>query len=129
MASVLSLTLLAFAPGNLSEAAMSSLMLAFLAPLSFGISIAILTDKLHNLSPMQRLTGFATGAAAGVCPTTEADLGDGIFKAESWLGAGGVIEPHGHEALWPTSWLQAVVRMAAAAGLPWRCDVWSVELP
>lgn len=31
------------------------------------------------------------GAVACVCPTTEADLGDGIFPAQPWLDAAGVI--------------------------------------
>lgn len=36
-------------------------------------------------------TGFAcTGAVAGLCPTTEADLGDGIFPAPDFLDANGV---------------------------------------
>jgi len=30
-----------------------------------------------------------TGAAAGLCPITEANLGDGVFPAESFLAAGG----------------------------------------
>ena len=30
-----------------------------------------------------------SGAVAGICPTTEANLGDGIFDAASWLSAGG----------------------------------------
>ena len=30
-----------------------------------------------------------TGAVAGVCPTTEANLGDGIFEAAQWRAAGG----------------------------------------
>lgn len=30
-----------------------------------------------------------SGAVAGLCPTTEADLGDGFFAAESWIAAGG----------------------------------------
>lgn len=33
----------------------------------------------------------ATGAAAVVCPITEASLGDGVFMAPEWLGAGGSI--------------------------------------
>lgn len=32
-----------------------------------------------------------TGAVAGICPMTEASLGDGIFEATAWLGAGGAI--------------------------------------
>lgn len=31
----------------------------------------------------------ATGAVAGLCPETEASLGDGIFPAEGWVGAAG----------------------------------------
>jgi formimidoylglutamate deiminase len=31
----------------------------------------------------------ASGAVVGLCPTTEADLGDGIFPAETYLAAGG----------------------------------------
>ena len=31
----------------------------------------------------------ATGAVAGLCPITEADLGDGIFPALAWRDAGG----------------------------------------
>ena len=31
----------------------------------------------------------ASGATAGLCPTTEADLGDGVFRTADWLRAGG----------------------------------------
>ena len=31
----------------------------------------------------------ATGAVAGLCPITEANLGDGLFPAPAWLAAGG----------------------------------------
>lgn len=30
-----------------------------------------------------------TGAVAGICPSTEANLGDGIFDSASWIGASG----------------------------------------
>ena len=33
----------------------------------------------------------ASGAVAGLCPTTEANLGDGIFALPDWLAAAGVI--------------------------------------
>ncbi len=33
----------------------------------------------------------ATGAVAGLCPVTEASLGDGIFDGPRWMGAGGAI--------------------------------------
>ena len=36
------------------------------------------------------LTALATsGAVAGLCPTTEANLGDGLFRLGDWLAAGG----------------------------------------
>jgi formimidoylglutamate deiminase len=36
------------------------------------------------------IAGLArTGAVAGLCPITEANLGDGIFNAPGWLAAGG----------------------------------------
>ena len=31
----------------------------------------------------------ATGAVIGLCPTTEANLGDGVFPLPAWLAAGG----------------------------------------
>ena len=33
----------------------------------------------------------ATGAVAGLCPTTEANLGDGLFPLKAYLDAGGII--------------------------------------
>jgi len=33
----------------------------------------------------------ATGAVAGLCPITEANLGDGIFDGVTWMSAGGAI--------------------------------------
>lgn len=33
----------------------------------------------------------ATGATVGLCPTTEANLGDGLFPLKDWLDAGGII--------------------------------------
>ncbi len=33
----------------------------------------------------------ATGAVAGLCPTTEANLGDGVFALPAWLDAGGCL--------------------------------------
>jgi formimidoylglutamate deiminase len=39
-------------------------------------------DETHRLA--------ASGAVAGLCPTTEANLGDGIFRASDYLANGGV---------------------------------------
>ena len=42
-----------------------------------------------HLDAAERGRAAATGALAGVCPSTEADLGDGFFAAEAWLGSEG----------------------------------------
>lgn len=47
---------------------------------------------LIHCTQMQRAETLglaATGAVAGLCPITEASLGDGIFDGVAWLGAGG----------------------------------------
>ena len=44
-----------------------------------------------HLSDREVELAAARGVTAGLCPTTEADLGDGIFKAAQWLNAGGGI--------------------------------------
>jgi len=44
-----------------------------------------------HLEPNETRTLAQTGAVAGLCPTTEANLGDGIFPAEAFLRAGGAI--------------------------------------
>jgi drug/metabolite transporter (DMT)-like permease len=59
---------LAYAPSGLSDEAIHSLTVAFVAPVAFGVSIAVLTDKLQNLSPLQRLAGFTVGASLGLLP-------------------------------------------------------------
>ena len=42
-----------------------------------------------QMLPAETLALAATGAVAGLCPITEANLGDGIFDGMRWLGAGG----------------------------------------
>ena len=44
-----------------------------------------------HLEPNETRRLAQTGAVAGLCPTTEANLGDGIFPAEDFLRASGVI--------------------------------------
>lgn len=59
----------------------------------------------------------AAGAVVGLCPTTEANLGDGIFPMEAWLAAGGAfaIGSDSHISLSPIEelrWLEYQVRLA-----------------
>lgn len=42
-----------------------------------------------QMEPPETLRLAATGAVAGLCPITEANLGDGIFDGVRWQGAGG----------------------------------------
>ena len=42
-----------------------------------------------HMTPAEYAGAAATGAAAGICPTTEANLGDGIFDMPLWLQHGG----------------------------------------
>jgi formiminoglutamate deiminase len=43
-----------------------------------------------HLSDSELLRAASSGATAGLCPSTEADLGDGFFSAEAWIENGGV---------------------------------------
>ena len=42
-----------------------------------------------HLSPQECARAAASGAVAGICPSTEANLGDGIFDMPAWQSAGG----------------------------------------
>ncbi len=42
-----------------------------------------------HMTPTEYAGAAATGAVAGICPTTEANLGDGIFDMPLWLRHGG----------------------------------------
>ncbi len=42
-----------------------------------------------HMTDSERQDAAATGAVAGLCPTTEADLGDGIFPAAQWQASRG----------------------------------------
>lgn len=42
-----------------------------------------------HMTPDETARLVATGAVAGLCPITEANLGDGLFPAPEWLAAGG----------------------------------------
>lgn len=42
-----------------------------------------------HMTPEESTRAALTGAVAGLCPSTEANLGDGIFDAPNWLQANG----------------------------------------
>jgi formimidoylglutamate deiminase len=60
----------------------------------------------------------ASGAVAGLCPTTEGNLGDGLFPLRAWLDAGGVlgIGSDSHISVSPVEelrWLEYGQRLAS----------------
>ncbi len=42
-----------------------------------------------HMTPEEYAAAARSGAVAGICPSTEANLGDGIFDMPQWLAAGG----------------------------------------
>jgi len=46
---------------------------------------------ITQMEPAETTALAATGAVAGLCPLTEASLGDGIFDGVRWMAAGGAI--------------------------------------
>ena len=42
-----------------------------------------------HMTPEESQRAARSGAVAGICPSTEANLGDGIFDSASWIGAAG----------------------------------------
>lgn len=44
-----------------------------------------------HMTPAESRAAAASGAIAGLCPTTEANLGDGLFDLPGWLDADGAV--------------------------------------
>lgn len=42
-----------------------------------------------HMTPDESIRAALTGVVAGICPSTEANLGDGIFDTSDWVGAAG----------------------------------------
>lgn len=65
-------------------------------PVEWTLANLPLSDRwclihLTQMQPYETEALARTGAIAGLCPLTEASLGDGIFDGVRWLGAGGAI--------------------------------------
>lgn len=58
---------------------------------NLGVDEAWCLIHCTQMEPHETLRLAATGAVAGLCPLTEASLGDGVFDGVRWLGAGGRI--------------------------------------
>jgi drug/metabolite transporter (DMT)-like permease len=63
-------------------------LVAFVAPATFGFSIAVLTERLGVLDPFERLASTATGAAVGLFPVLVGSSADEVVPASAtvWLG-------------------------------------------
>lgn len=65
-------------------------------PVEWALDNLVLNDRwcmIHatQMLPHETEALAATGAVAGLCPITEASLGDGIFDGVRWMNAGGSI--------------------------------------
>lgn len=58
---------------------------------SFELSDRWTAIHATHMTPAETSALARSGAIAGLCPTTEANLGDGIFPATSFMGEGGAI--------------------------------------
>ncbi|THD81355.1 formimidoylglutamate deiminase [Aliigemmobacter aestuarii] len=56
-----------------------------------GLSPRWCLIHITQMTPEETGALAATGAVAGLCPLTEASLGDGIFDGVRWMSAGGAI--------------------------------------
>jgi formimidoylglutamate deiminase len=68
--------------------------LSDLRPVEFLLREFALSDRwtvIHatHMTPAETEVLARSGAISGLCPTTEANLGDGVFPATAYLGAGG----------------------------------------
>jgi formimidoylglutamate deiminase len=75
-----------------------------------------LVHATHS-TPAELKAVAASGAVVGLCPTTEANLGDGVFPLPAWLAAGGTfaIGSDSHICVSPTEelrWLEYEARLA-----------------
>jgi len=59
---------LAMSPQALGVAPVRVLLIAFAAPVSFGVAIAVLTGWLHRLTPLERVATVPLGASIGLLP-------------------------------------------------------------
>ena len=85
-----------------------------------------------HLTAVEREAAAACGAVAGLCPTTEANLGDGIFDWSAWHAAGGAwaIGGDSHVCVSPFEELRALEtsqrldrRLRVVAASPARPDL------
>jgi len=84
---------------------------------NFAVDARFCLVHATHVTP-QEIDGIAkSGAVVAVCPTTEANLGDGLFPLPQWLAAGGTfaIGSDSHISLSPIEelrWLEYEARLA-----------------
>ena len=77
----------------------------------------VLVHATH-MTDKESAAAAASGAIAGLCPTTEANLGDGVFDLTRWVGAGGAfgIGSDGNTSIDPREelrWLEYAQRLTS----------------
>jgi len=90
-AMILAAAAIAMSPEALGQAPVMALVLAFAAPLTFGLAITILTGWLHRLTPLERLATVPLGACIGLAPLMLAqDAGNVLPRSGDWMLIGGI---------------------------------------
>ncbi len=84
---IVSAAAVALRPDGLSTATTRALLLSFGAPLAFGFSIAVLTERLVRLAPVERNACFMTGAVVALSPVVFALPRNEVIPthASTWL--------------------------------------------
>ena len=82
----------ALSPAAIDTDETTKLVLAFLAPLTFGFSISVLTERLIPLHPFERIAGVTLGAVLGLSPLMIALPGDEVVPepGSDWLLIAGI---------------------------------------
>ena len=101
------------------------LLVAFAAPASFGFAVAVLTERLASLRPIERVAPIAFGATVGLLPIVASQSADEAIPSDfrTWLLALGIaaITAIGPQWMYSAAAPRVGPARAAIAG--------SVELP
>ena len=115
----------AMSPAAVSPEALPALFLSLAAPLTFGAGIAVLTGKLHSLSPLERVFYTTLGATLGLLPLVVFVEGGASLPTDAgiWMLLGGL-------AL-ATAFLPQLLYVVAApmVGAARTAAAGSIELP
>ena len=103
----------------------SELLILLAAPISFGLAVAVLTERMGSLNPLERVATVGVGSSAGLAPLVLSLPGDEVIPAEpsSWLLIIGIGLLTGVGPQW------LYVKCAPRVGAPKAAVTGAIELP